>query len=91
MKGQGQLCQIYKCSREKEMYLYVAKDTDLAELPEELLLRMGTLSELMTLTLTKDSKLARVKAASVLQEIGQKGYFLQLPPNIHVPVFTYGG
>tara|TARA_R110000772_G_scaffold53032_7_gene121427 strand:- start:1180 stop:1449 length:270 start_codon:yes stop_codon:yes gene_type:complete len=86
-----QLCQIYKCSREKEMYLYVAADKELSELPEDLMMRLGNLSELMTLQLNKDTKLARVKAVSVLQEIEAKGYFLQMPPNIHVPVFTYGG
>lgn len=85
------LCQIYKCSRENEMYLYVASGADLNELPAELLTRLGNMRELMVLEITEDTRLARVKAVQVLQEIAQKGYFLQLPPNIHVPVFTYGG
>lgn len=85
------LCKIYKGSREDELYLYVAKDKDLLQLPADLLSRMGPLKEVMTLNLSADRKLARVKAETVLEEIEQKGYFLQLPPNIDPTVFSYGG
>jgi len=85
------LCTIYKGSRENELYLYVAKDKDLSELPADLLSRMGPLKAVMTLNLSADRKLARVKAENVLEEIGQQGYFLQLPPNIDPRVFSYGG
>jgi uncharacterized protein YcgL (UPF0745 family) len=85
------LCTIYKGSREDELYLYVEKDKDISQLPADLLARMGQLKEVMTLNLSADRKLARVKTKTVLEEIEQKGYFLQLPPNFDPAVFTYGG
>lgn len=84
------LCTVYKGSREDELYLYVEKGSDLSQIPAELLARLGALKIVMTLALTEDRKLARVKAERVLADIRSKGYFLQLPPNIHAPVFTYG-
>ncbi len=74
------LCTIYKGSRERELYLYVERSRGLEPVPEVLLARMGTLKEVMTLKLTPERKLARVEAATVLRELEQKGYFLQLPP-----------
>lgn len=84
------LCTVYKGSREDELYLYVEKGSDLSQIPDELLARLGTLRVVMTLALSPERKLARVKAEQVLEDIQNKGYFLQLPPNIHAPVFTYG-
>ncbi len=84
------LCTIYKGAREDEMYLYVEKGSDLSQIPAELLARLGPLKVVMTLALTADRKLARVQTDKVLEDIQSKGYFLQLPPNIHAPVFTYG-
>lgn len=84
------LCTIYKGSRESELYLYVLKGDDLSGIPEELLSRMGELEEVMSLALTANRKLARVKVETVLEEIKTNGYFLQLPPNIEPAVFTYG-
>lgn len=84
------ICTIYKASRENELYLYVEKGNDFSELPTELMSRMGDLNEVMTLVLDINRKLARVKTKNVLAEIEEKGYFLQLPPNIDPAVFTYG-
>ena len=84
------ICTIYKASRENELYLYVEKGNDFSELATELMSRMGDLNEVMTLVLDINRKLARVKTKNVLAEIEEKGYFLQLPPNIDPAVFTYG-
>ncbi len=84
------LCTIYKGSREDELYLYVAKGNDLTQLPTELMTRMGELNEVMTLALDAGRKFARVKAKNVLTDIEEKGYFLQLPPNIDPAIFTHG-
>lgn len=84
------LCTIYKGSREEELYLYVAKGNDLSQLPAELMTRLGELNEVMTLALDAGRKLARVKVQNVLTDIEEKGYFLQLPPNIDPAIFTHG-
>jgi uncharacterized protein YcgL (UPF0745 family) len=85
------ICTIYKGSREPELYLYVDRIDGLARVPEELLARFGAMSEVMTIKLGPQRKLARASAAQVLAAIAEKGYYLQLPPNIHAPNVTYGG
>jgi uncharacterized protein YcgL (UPF0745 family) len=85
------LCTIYKGNREPELYLYVDRVDGLTRVPEELLNRFGNLSEIMTIKLTPQRKLARASAAQVLAAIAEKGYYLQLPPNIHAPHMTFGG
>lgn len=84
------LCTIYRCSKEREMYIYVDRSEGLKRVPEELLQRTGVLSEVMTLKLDQERKLARVKAADVLLAIANNGFFLQLPPDIQVGQFTMG-
>lgn len=85
------LCTIYKGSREPELYLYVDRVDGLARVPEELLARFGAIAEVMTIKLTPQRKLARATAPQVLAAIAEKGYYLQLPPNINAPHVTYGG
>jgi uncharacterized protein YcgL (UPF0745 family) len=85
------ICTIYKGAREPEMYLYIDRMEGLARVPEELVARFGALSEVMTIKLTPTRKLARANAEQVLAAIAEKGFYLQLPPNIHAPHVTYGG
>ena len=85
------LCTIYKGSREPELYLYVDRVDGLTRVPDELLARFGNLAEVMTIKLTPQRKLARANAAQVLAAIAERGYYLQLPPNLHAPHVTFGG
>lgn len=85
------LCTIYKSSREPELYLYVDRVDGLRRVPEELLARFGTVSEVMTIRLTPQRRLARASAPQVIAAIEEKGYYLQLPPNISTPHVSYGG
>jgi uncharacterized protein YcgL (UPF0745 family) len=59
--------------------------------PEDLQGKLGTLSEVLTLVLTPERKLARAKAADVMTAIVNKGYYLQLPPDFNPARFTMGG
>jgi uncharacterized protein YcgL (UPF0745 family) len=81
MNDTVRLIQVYKSPRREEMYLYVDKVRDLAELPESLMAQFGEPQEVMLLHLSVERKLARVDTATVLAEIDDKGYFLQLPPS----------
>lgn len=74
------LCTIYKGSKEAELYLFVEKKSGLTEVPQDLLEKMGEITEVMTLQITPERKLARVKAVDVLAGIEEKGFYLQLPP-----------
>ncbi len=85
------ICTVYRASREAELYIYVRRDEALTRLPKELLARLGNMSEVLTLKLTPERKLARVRAADVLAAIADKGFYLQLPPDLNPSRFTLGG
>jgi uncharacterized protein len=88
--GAALLCTIYRSNREREMYLYINRADGLSRVPEELLTRLGTISEVMTIKLTPERKLARARAPDVLAAIAAKGFYIQLPPEMQPPVFTMG-
>lgn len=73
-------CSIYKHPKKNEMYLYVKKDVDFNELPQELTSQFANSIFVMDLLLTKDRKLARENIETVMENINSKGFHLQLPP-----------
>ncbi len=78
----GVLCNIYRSSKKEGMYLYVDNKDDLEKVPEELFGVFGKPVFSMSLLITKDKKLARADAAKVLQEIDEKGFYMQMPPSL---------
>ncbi|GAA3937717.1 YcgL domain-containing protein [Litoribacillus peritrichatus] len=74
------VCSIYKSPRRDEMYLYIEKLKGLKELPEALLEVFGKPIHVMDMLVKPDSKLSRVEAEKVLEDIASKGFFLQMPP-----------
>jgi len=74
------LCEVYKGSREEEMYLFVDRSEGLTRVPEALLTRFGKAALVTTITLTAERRLARADARRVLAAIAEQGYYLQLPP-----------
>lgn len=83
-------CTIFKGNRERELYVFVPWKEGAANIPDELRQRMGTLSEVMTIMIGPDRKLARADAANVLRDIRAIGYYLQLPPEISGQVLNDG-
>lgn len=75
-----QVIEIFKGKKKEEMYLYVEQKNGLKSVPEDLLATFGQTESVMVLLLTKDKKMARVKASIVLDAIENQGYFLQMPP-----------
>jgi uncharacterized protein YcgL (UPF0745 family) len=55
------------------------------------LLQYGPTSEVLTLQLKADRKLARVRATDVLAALADKGYYLQIPPDFNPARFSLGG
>ena len=77
---------IYRCTKKQDMYLYVLSnndgESDLENLPEALLMLTGKLEQAMALDLTAERKLARVDVVEVMQSLEEKGFYLQMPPEI---------
>ena len=76
------LVEIFRGARKAEAYLYVDKADGLAEVPESLLAQFGEAESVMTIMLDRERKLARAKAAEVLDKIDEQGYYLQMPPSM---------
>ena len=74
-------CEIYKGTKKDEMYLYVPAGQGLEAVPEVLLESFGELSLVMKIVLRSKQKLARVDVETVMEEIHNKGFYLQVPPS----------
>ena len=76
------LCQVFKSSRQQEMYLYVEKSRGMEDVPEDLLVRFGEPAPVMVLLLSPERKLARADVKEVLANIEKQGFYLQMPPTV---------
>ena len=73
-------CVVYKGARKSNAYLFVKCDSDISQIPSDLLEALGTLEKVMNLELSPDQTLARAAPNTVRQQLRDKGYYLQLPP-----------
>ncbi|MDH3690536.1 MAG: YcgL domain-containing protein [Gammaproteobacteria bacterium] len=73
-------CAIYKGNRKQDTYLYVEREDDFTRVPEPLLAMLGPLEFVLALELTPKRKLARANTDEVLEQLSERGYYLQLPP-----------
>jgi uncharacterized protein YcgL (UPF0745 family) len=74
------LCFIYKSLKTDYLYLYVANKDDFSTVPDALLNTLGKMEFVMDLELSPERKLSREKAVKIIEDINDKGFFLQLPP-----------
>jgi uncharacterized protein len=79
----SKICTVYKSNKEDQLYLFVEKSEGFEKVPNDLLSRMGKTSEVMTILINSEKKLARVESSKVLEQIELKGYYLQLPPVLY--------
>lgn len=72
---------VYKSLKRPDTYVYLAEREDFARLPEALRLQLGELEFVLHLPLTPERKLAREDAATVMDNLAERGYHLQFPPS----------
>ncbi len=82
-------CWIYKSSLKDEMYLYLAREDDFDCVPELLMRRFGRPIPVMELELHEQRPLARAEVQAVMKQLGEEGYYLQMPPQL-VPDIYHG-
>lgn len=75
------LCQVFRSKRHDGMYLFVDKQEGMARVPERLLAEFGLPEPSIIFLLTPERTMVRVNASTVLADIEEKGYYLQLPPS----------
>lgn len=84
-------CVVHRCSKQDEMYLYLRDGVQIDELPDGLMDKLGRLTEVMPLSLSAESKLARVEPAKVVAALEAEGYYLQMPPPKNIDPKMYWG
>jgi len=75
-------CVVYKSLRQFDYYLFVKKDEGISRLPDGLKQILGVLDKVIDLELHQNRALAQADVVEVMQQIEEKGYFLQMPPGI---------
>lgn len=83
-------CKIFRCSKRDEMYLYVHEDKEIKDLPQDLLALVKELTHVIDLELTPERKLARENVVQVMENLEEKGFHLQMPPDPMKPDLYQG-
>ena len=77
-------CYIYRCSAKQDMYLYLAEKDDFECLPDELRNKLGTLDFALELELDADKKLAKENPETVIENLKNQKFHLQMPSETSV-------
>lgn len=75
-------CYVYKGDLRDDHYLYLAEeiaDDSPPDVPAGLLTMLGDLSLVIEFDLTAERKLPQAEARQVIQDIGDQGFYLQMP------------
>ncbi len=73
-------CTIYRCSKKQELYLYLAEKDAFSDLPDGLMAHLGEVEFVMDLTLTPERTLARENVTTVMSNLKEQGFHLQMSP-----------
>ena len=74
------ICSVYRSEKKSETYLYLARNTDFEDLPDDLQQVFGQPILVINLVLSPQRKLAQVDVGRVISCLERDGYYLQLPP-----------
>ena len=72
---------IYRCSNKPDMYIYLAEEDDFEPVPKAIFNTLGIVEFAMELDITPGTKLAREDTATVLSNLEENGFHIQLPGN----------
>ncbi len=84
-------CWIYKVDRHDDVYLYLARESGFAVVPEDLMRTLGTPQLVMELCLSAERRLAREDVIQVMHNLRSRGYHLQLPPSLRPRFYAAEG
>ena len=75
------IAYIYKSRRKDELYLYITKKDDFSNIPQALYDSMGKEPIfVMEVELSPGRKLARENVETVIKNLDEKGFHVQIPP-----------
>ncbi len=74
---------IYKSTKKEELYLYITNKDDFSDVPQPLYDSMGKEPVfVMEVELTPERKLARENVETVIKNLENQGFHVQIPPPI---------
>lgn len=73
------LCYIYRCNLKQDTYIYLAEEDVFDNVPKEIFNSLGIVEFSMELEMTPDTKLAREDTTTVLSNLKEHGFHIQLP------------
>lgn len=72
-------CFIYRCSLKPDMYIYLAEEDNFENVPKEIFNSLGIVEFSMELDIKPDTKLAREDTGTVISNLKEHGFHIQLP------------
>lgn len=75
-------CWVYRSPRKQEMYLYLAAEDQFDTIPDALLQRFGEPVLVISLELSPERQLAREDVNTVMTNLREQGFHLQMPPQL---------
>ena len=75
-------CYIYRSSIKEGLYVYLADEDGLSDLPEPVKKQLGTPEFSMTIDLHPDRNLVQEDVAVVLENLKTRGFHVQMPRDI---------
>ena len=83
------ICIIFRSDTKQGLYLYLAKDKCMGDIPEELLKKIGKHTRVMEIDLSTRDKLAQVDIQVVRSNLVEQGYHIQFPIDLVKNVINY--
>lgn len=80
-------CWVYRSPRKHEMYIYLAREDGFDALPSGLRESFGEPILVIELELSPDRKLAREDVGRVMSNLRDRGFHLQMPPNLEPDMY----
>ena len=72
------IAYIYRCSRKPDMYIYLAEEDNFTKVPKAIFDSLGIVEFAMELELRKDMKLAKENPETVIGNLEEHSFHLQL-------------
>ena len=72
-------CYIYRCTAKNDMYIYLRDQDDFSVVPKHILKSLGETEFTLEVEVTPERKLARENPETVLSNLQEHGFHLQLP------------
>jgi len=72
---------IYRCNLKPDMYIYLAEEDVFDKVPKEIYNTLGIIEFVMELEITPETKLARENTKTVINNLKEHSFHIQLPAN----------